>query len=98
MQGYQENLFENWILFALRTEVVKGSVPPNNCLYDNQFKANEQKAMTFIGIYIGLVEVQLSMHEFLFIYVYQNECTICCILRPMLKIDLDIQSTYKHFL
>ena len=32
--------------------------------------------MTFIGIYIGSVEVQLSMHEFLFIYVYQNKCTI----------------------
>ena len=80
----------------MRTEVVKGSVPPNNCLYDNQFKTNEGKAMTFIGIYIGIVEVQLSMHEFLFIYVYQNKCTICCMARPMPKIDLDIQSTYKH--
>ena len=76
----------------MRTEVVKGSVPPNNCLYDNQFKTNEGKAITFIGIYIGIVEVQLSMHEFLFIYVYQKTYTICCMVRPIPKITLNIQS------
>ena len=46
--------------------------------------------MTFIGIYIGSVEVQLSMHEFLFIYVYQKTYTIRCMVRPMAKITLTV--------